>query len=267
MKFYDKKNNRLVFIQKKATEEFWEKHWDKYNVEKVIKSASSSRFLLGYTRKYLQPGARILEGGCGLGLYVYCLHVNGYESYGVDYASKTVQQVNQVIPELKVFVGDVRALPFGDGFFDGYWSLGVIEHFYDGFEAAAIEMRRVLRSGGYLFLTFPCLSYLRRLKIGKNKYKLWQPSREFIDSFYQFALPGEYVHDVFRELGFELVSRKGITGLKGFKDEIGPAKLSQLLQSIYDSTSLIGRALAYGLDMFLSPLAGHCEMMVFHRQD
>jgi SAM-dependent methyltransferase len=267
MKFYDKQNNRLVFVQEKATEEFWEKRWCKYDVEKVIKSASSSRFLLGYTRKYLQPGARILEGGCGLGLYVYCLHVNGYESYGVDYAPKTVKQVNQVMPELRVLVGDVRGLPFADGFFDGYWSLGVIEHFYDGFEAAATEMRRVLKSRGYLFLSFPCLSYLRRLKIGKNKYKLWQPSRKLTDGFYQFAMPGECVRDVFRELGFEMISRKGITGLKGLKDEIGPHRLRQLLQSIYDSTSFSGRMLAYGLDLLFSPFAGHCEMMVLRRMD
>jgi SAM-dependent methyltransferase len=265
MKYYDSSNNRLVFIQEQATEEYWDEHWNDYEVEKVVKSAASSRFILGHTRKYLRPRARILEGGCGLGQYVYCLHVNGYDSYGIDYATKTVQQVKQVIPELKVFGGDVRNLPFGDEFFDGYWSLGVIEHFYDGFEPVALEMRRVLKPGGYLFLTFPYLSFLRKLKIDQSKYELWLPTRERIAHFYQFALPGEHVSEVFRGLGFELVSSKGITGLKGFKDEVGPRRLRRLLQSIYDSTSLTGRVFAYGLDLLLSPLAGHCEIMVLRR--
>jgi SAM-dependent methyltransferase len=267
MKYYDKINNRLIFIQNRAEEEFWEKHWQKYDVEKVITSASSSRFLLGYTRKYLPPDSRILEGGCGLGQYVYCLHVNGYDAYGIDYAQKTVGQINEAIPELKVLVGDVRALPFEEGFFDGYWSLGIIEHFYEGFDVIALEMRRVIKSGGYLFLTFPYLSNLRKKKIDKNKYELWRSSPELVANFYQFALSGDSVCKVFLDLGFELISRKPINGLKGFKDEIGVEALRRLLQKVYDSTSFPGRILAYGLDHILSPLAGHCEMMVFRRLD
>ena len=267
MKYYDMPNNRLVFIQDRAEEDFWERHWQKYDVEKVITSASSSRFLLGYIRKYLPSGARILEGGCGLGQHLYCLHVNGYDAYGIDYAQKAVGQINEAIPELKVLVGDVRALPFEKGFFDGYWSLGIIEHFYEGFDAIALEMRRVIKSGGYLFLTFPYLSNLRKKKIDKNKYELWKSSPELVTNFYQFALSGDSVCKFFLDLGFELIARRPINGLKGFKDEIDVGSLKGLLQKVYDSTSLPGRILAYGLDQMLSPLAGHCEMMVLRRLD
>ena len=267
MKYYDRLNNRLVFIQNRAEEEFWEKHWQKYDVEKVITSASSSRFLLGNIRKYLPLGARVLEGGCGLGQYVYCLYVNGYDAYGIDSAQRTVEQINKAIPELKVLVGDVRELPFERGFFDGYCSLGIIEHFYEGFDVVALEMRRVIKSGGYLFLTFPYLSNLRKKKIDKNKYELWKSSPELVTNFYQFALSGDSVCKFFLDLGFELIARRPINGLKGFKDEIDVGSLKGLLQKVYDSTSLPGRILAYGLDQMLSPLAGHCEMMVLRRLD
>jgi len=267
MKFYDRENNRLVFIKKQAFEDFWGKHWGKYDIEKVIKSASSSRFLLGYTRKYMRPGARILEGGCGLGQYVYCLHVNGYDSYGVDYAAKTVSRIGQVVPELKVFVGDVRALPFRESSYEGYVSIGVIEHFYEGFKHTALEIKRILNSGGYLLLTFPCLSILRKMKIRRNSYKLWKSSQTLEANFYQFAFSGENVHKVFRDLGFELILRKPISGLKGLKDEIGISSLKRLLQKVYDSTILPGRVLAYGLDFVLSPFTGHCQMMVLRNMD
>lgn len=265
IKYYDVENHRLVFIHQQATEEYWDEHWDKYDVEKVIKSASSSRFLLGNTRKYLRPGARILEGGCGLGQYVYCLHTNGYESYGIDYAAKTVQQVNQVVPELKVFVGDVRELPFGEGFFDGYWSLGVIEHFYDGFGHVALEMRRVVRPGGYVFLTFPCLSILRRIKIRLGRYEAWVPKENLISHFYQFALSGTVVCQYLQSLGFRLVKRRFVEGLKGLKDEVGITSIQSILRKIYNSSNFANRVFAYSLSQILAPLTGHCELMVLQR--
>ena len=262
MKYYDQDNNRLVFIQNQANVNFWETHWDNYGVEKLIKSATLDPRILWPTRKYLPPGSRLLEGGCGLGQFVYSLHVHGYDAYGIDYASKTVEQINKVMPELKVLEGDVRALPFSSGFFDGYWSLGVIEHFYEGFDLIAEEMKRVLKPGGYLFLTFPCLSNLRKKKIRQNRYRVWLPNQEHINSFYQFALSGEDVCKVFVDLGFELVQRKPKGGLKGFKDEIGNGFLRRLLQKIFDSSVLPGRALAFGLDLILSPYAGHMELLI-----
>ena len=47
-------------------------------------------------------------------------------------------------PQLDVSYGDVRALEFEDDSFDGYWSLGVIEHFPDGYEDIGQEMTRVI---------------------------------------------------------------------------------------------------------------------------
>lgn len=61
-KYYDKTNNRLVFINNEANAIFWDSHWDKYNLEQAIKSAILNRMILVPTRKYLSKGSRILEG-------------------------------------------------------------------------------------------------------------------------------------------------------------------------------------------------------------
>ena len=59
-----------------------------------------------------------LEGGCGLGGNVYCLHYYGYSAFGVDFAEKTVEKISKYFPELKIIKGDVRSLEFDDEFFD-----------------------------------------------------------------------------------------------------------------------------------------------------
>lgn len=99
-------------------------------------------------RKYL-PGEKgiILEGGCGRAQHVYCMKYNGYNAVGVDFAERTVRAVNEAVPELDVRKCDVRNLPFRDGEIAGYWSIGVIEHFWDGYNEILDEMARVIRDG------------------------------------------------------------------------------------------------------------------------
>ena len=50
-------------------------------------------------------------------------------------------------------VGDVRALPFPDRWFDRVFCVSVLEHVPDGHVKAARELVRVLKSGGILLLT------------------------------------------------------------------------------------------------------------------
>ena len=82
----------------------------------------------------------------------------------------------------------MRALPFEDNSFDGIWSLGIIEHFLDGYDAIAREMQRVLREGGYLFLTFPAMTKIRDWKALRGEYTPWEAVDQEPEGFYQFSL-------------------------------------------------------------------------------
>ena len=173
MRYYDTENRRLVYIEQRATPEFWDRQWEDEKLKKSILAGIKERFVFPTTKHYLKLGAKILEGGCGKGHFVYSLYARGYDAYGVDFAEKTVKRVNTLIPELKIRLGDVRQLEFPDATFHGYWSLGVIEHFPEGYDPIAKEMLRVLKPGGYLFLTFPYMSPLRRLKTYFGAYPLF----------------------------------------------------------------------------------------------
>ena len=47
---------------------------------------------------------------------------------------------------------------------DAYWSLGVIEHFFNGYKEIAEEANRILKNKGFIFLTFPSMNILRKQK-------------------------------------------------------------------------------------------------------
>ena len=261
-KYYDPKAHRLIFLKKKADASFWESHWQKYDRRQTIRPAIYSRAILNPTKKYLLKGARVLEGGCGLAQNVWALHASGYDAYGIDYAKKTVDKLNANIPELNVRYGDVRKLEFETNFFDGYWSLGVIEHFYDGFDRIATEMRRVVRSGGYLFLTFPCISWLRELKIKHQKYPIWAENT-YQSEFYQFALHSASVAETFKKYDFVLNEKTKFAGFKGLKDEVEEGYIRDKMQRLYDSKRLLSKGFVWGLNQIISPLTGHMQLMIF----
>jgi SAM-dependent methyltransferase len=260
-RYFDQKHNRLVFIENKANAEFWNEKWDSYNFKRIIKSSAKNRLLLKTTRKYLGTGSKILEGGCGLGGKVYCLNIHGYDVYGLDFAINAVKKIRRAFPELKVYVGDIRDLPFEDNYFDGYWSIGVIEHFYEGFLYISREMYRVIKPNGFLFLTFPSMSIIRRFKTRLGCYPIWNGQRK--KDFYQFALDPSAVQKEFELLGFTLKEKTGVDGLKGFKDEIELVK--PLLQRVYDSQSLIFKVIQYGFNLFFSSIFGHNTLLVLRK--
>lgn len=63
MKYYDKKNKRLIMFQERANSEFWDKHWQSDNFVEKVKLGIKNRFIKKITKKYLSPASKILEGG------------------------------------------------------------------------------------------------------------------------------------------------------------------------------------------------------------
>jgi len=264
LRFYDRNKNRLVYIDKAASSEFWDEQWSSLHVTKRIESTRNP-IITGKTNKYLPKGSRVLEGGCGQGQYVYLLEKSGFLTIGVDFAKKTVKKINKLYPSLDIRFGDIRNMDFDNGFFDGYWSFGVIEHFYDGYDDIVIEMCRVLRPQGYLFMTVPTMSPLRKYLSQKGKYPLWDDENQDIDKFYQFALDANKIVIDFENAGFKLCEMRPYGGLKGFKDEV--TFLKPLLQPIFDNQNIFVKSIKVFLDFVLQPIAAHTTLFVFQKNE
>ncbi len=214
--FFDKQNDRLVYIEKKANQDLWSELWlSDENLESSIKKRNT--FVSSYTKSYLDPGSTILEGGCGNGHHVYALKHNNFNAFGIDYAEEVVKKVNSLVPDLDVRQGDVFNLKQEDKSLDGYWSLGVIEHYFDGYEGITEEMKRVIKKDGYLFITFPWFNPLRKRKANSNKYPDFVQDTD-IDEFYQFALDHNEVIEYLRD-DFSLVYKRGLSAFEGLLKE------------------------------------------------
>ena len=262
-RYLDKRNRRLVYIGKKATPDFWDHHWNVKNFRESVERGKKDILLLKTMSKYLpDKKGKILDGGCGISQKIYCMFIHRYKAIGVDFAKKTIKRVKEVFPELDVRLGDVRNLLFPDNTFVGYWSVGVIEHFWEGYGVILKEMRRVLIPGGYLFLSFPYMSPLRRLKAKIGLYSEF--NSEGKDDFFQFALNEKAVITDFKTIGFKLLEKNPISTIKGFIDEVSSFKyiLQKLLD--YKGKNKWVRGFRFMLRKVLSYLGtGHSVFLVF----
>jgi len=257
---------KLVFLKEKPTAGFWDRQWQNNIHETSITQSRRNRYWLRLLTRYLpDKTSRILEGGCGYGHLVDAMNCWGYRVTGVDFASKTVERIKEIMPHLDIRLGDVRALNFEDGYFDGYLSAGVIEHFWEGYEDVMQEMRRILRPGGYAFVCFPCISRLDKLKILCAGYKNVVGS-DMPEDFYQFGLDIDAVRKDFERAGFRCVRINRRNGWLGLK------RLWPMSETIHEAL-IRGSQKKYLVKLFtaatnrlLAPLCGHSVLLVLKKQ-
>ena len=200
------RNGQIEYYQeKKADEDFWEKHWASTDIENNLNS--ENQFILDSLCIYNSKGNRILEAGCGSCSFLYSMHYYGYQAIGVDFAKRTLQTVKRIAPELELCIGNLGKLPFRDATFDGYWSIGVIEHFKDGYGHILNECYRILRVGGVAYISFPYMNLLRKIKGMCRLYNTRRNIKENLE-FYQYALDHKLVRKTFEGYGFEFLNKR-----------------------------------------------------------
>jgi len=100
------------------------------------------------------PTARVLENGCGVGLYLHPLRQFTPLVYGLEYDPERAAEAGRYAPPSLVVCAAGEDLPYSEHSFDVILSNEVIEHVRDDRRALA-EMARVLKPGGRLVLFCP----------------------------------------------------------------------------------------------------------------
>jgi ubiquinone/menaquinone biosynthesis C-methylase UbiE len=102
--------------------------------------------------KYLSPGGRLLDAGCGRYLKFSKELASTAEVVGIDLES-TLETANECSPF--GVGGDLAHLPFCSEYFDVVISRFVVEHLADPAQVFR-ELHRVLKAGGKVILLTPC---------------------------------------------------------------------------------------------------------------
>jgi SAM-dependent methyltransferase len=208
---------RLSYYKVKADQVFWDQHWQDNITPNYYERAKKGA--LGHFEdiflRHIPKHGRILEAGCGLGGLVLALRVRGYDCEGVEWGRDTVDMVRSILPELPIRVGDVTNLDVPDGYYQGYVSIGVVEHRLEGPEPFLVEARRILAGDGVMLISVPHFNALRRLKAWLGFY---HNSVHELD-FYQQAFTPKEMSNILRRCGFTVEEVMGYHAFIGLTVE------------------------------------------------
>lgn len=107
-----------------------------------------------------EPG-KVLDIGCGPGSFLMSAYRRGWQCYGVDKSCRITEHL------MTNHIANIQCCPFEDSSFDkGFFDLvnmsHVLEHLSNPVVALG-KVNRVLKPGGMLMITIPCVSLESRL--------------------------------------------------------------------------------------------------------
>lgn len=213
-------NNRLVYYQTNIDEHYWDKNWDNLVSERYYVNYIKGELdeLTSHIPKLFTKDDRILEAGCGAARIVVSLYNSGFRNVeGIDNGENVINSVKQIFPDLPIREGDVLNIDKPDNYYQGYISLGVMEHRMEGPEPFLNEAYRVLQKDGYALISVPYINPIRRLKSILGWFNKEKPEGFM---FYQYAFQKTEFSQILKNSGFLVIESTGVEGLYALRQEL-----------------------------------------------
>jgi SAM-dependent methyltransferase len=175
--------------------EFWSQCWD--SVEKLPKAdlvADREEYkIIASFLQQLPSRSKILDGGCGLGEWTIFLGDRGYDVVGLDISQSTITRLQELFRDRQFVCGDIRQTNFDNDTFDAYFSWGTFEHFENGLGDCIQEAYRILKPGGFLFISVPYQNWRHILRDSRALYfwdETYDREKGYVKArrFYQWRL-------------------------------------------------------------------------------
>lgn len=162
---------------------------------------------------------RVLDLGCGIGRHVIFCHEMGLEAYGIDLSDAAIQIAlkwaeRSVFPksETRIYQGDIRQLPWVDGFFHYAVSHGVLDSMsFKIAREACFELARVMSKDGlfYCDLISGDDSHHAREFTGEEVVNTMH-ERGTIQLYYNFSTIQAMIENLFKIEECNLIRRENI---------------------------------------------------------
>lgn len=117
---------------------------------------------------------RVLDIGCGNGLFIHNLEKVGCDVYGIDMSKSSINFAKRKLKLKNVKVGDVENLNYKKEFFDVIVMNHIIEHVYDPIKLVR-SASRLLKKGGTMVVATPNISSINFSIFSKDWFPLETP--------------------------------------------------------------------------------------------
>lgn len=174
-----------------------------------------------FLEQYITDGQTMLDIGCGNGRLYQLLEKNQVRYIGVDQSEGLIELARQRYRELEFHIADMTELPIEDNSIDSIVSIAAFHHLPDEQmrTKALLEMRRVLKDDGIIFLTNWnfygdwCQDKLKSEKwwYGEDKKHIVVPWRngagDVLGERHYWAFTPEELEELYKKEGFTLVDQ------------------------------------------------------------
>lgn len=182
-------------------------YWGRVNADDLDwvrrDQASRTAFL-----ERFRSGGRILDVGCGLGLFLLALDPKRWDRYGIEVMPAAYREAQRRLGAERIVTEDLRATMLPGAQFDVITFWDVLEHLPDPVDALR-QSFRLLRPGGLLLVRAPNFaSYLAR-RFGADWYELSLP-------YHLFHFTPDTLARVVEASGFKIRACGNPTGSPGY---------------------------------------------------
>ncbi len=125
----------------------------------VPEAKGEHKYYLSFSKDYIKD-KNVLNIGSWTGPYEILIYDLAKEITSTDIEEKALKVLKKNLPRVQTVTAFSHELPFSNETFDTVTFWDVIEHIPLGYELATIvEINRVLKKGGYLFLATPSKNF------------------------------------------------------------------------------------------------------------
>jgi SAM-dependent methyltransferase len=158
---------------------YGEREWTRFEDGRTPSVSISTH--TAYLQRFVRPGDRVLDAGCGPGRFTLEIARIGARVVAADLSPGQLELHRRYTASVDVedrVVADVTALPFADGEFDVTVCYGgALSYVLDGASDAVAQLARVTRDGGHVLV-----SVMSLIGTAVPAMRGWLPARGYSDA-------------------------------------------------------------------------------------